>query len=150
MKHLFICALALAMVGQTAVAQTKLNRHVMAVPQTSTGSNYLVSWRMLDTDDDYTTFDVIKDGTVVASDINNSTNWLDKQGSKTTKYQIVTKKNGEVVNTTDPIMPWQDIYATLKLDRPADVTFHDKTNNYSPNDCSVADADGDGLLSVAL
>ena len=127
-----------------------LVRHVMAVPQTSTGSNYLVSWRMLDTDDDYTTFDVIKNGTVVASDINNSTNWLDKQGSKTAKYQIVTKKKGVAVETTEPVLPWQGVYNTLKLDRPADVTFHDKTSNYSPNDCSVADADGDGVLELLV
>lgn len=138
------------MVAMLTSAQTKLNRHVMAVPQTSTGTNYLVSWRMLDTDDDYTTFDVIKNGTVVAENINNSTNWLDKQGSKTAKYQIVTKRNGEVVSTTEAITPWQDVFATLKLDRPADVTFHDKTNNYSPNDCSVADADGDGTLELLV
>ena len=121
-RTLYICALALAIVTQAAVAQTKLNRHVVAVPQSASGSNYLVSWRMLDTDDDYTTFDVIKNGSVVASDINHSTNWLDKQGSKTAKYQIVTKKIGEVVSTTEAVTPWQGAFATLKLDRPADVT----------------------------
>ena len=150
MKQLYICALALAMVSVTTFAQTKLNRHVMAVPQTSSGSKYLVSWRMLDTDDDYTTFDVIKNGTVVASDINNSTNWLDEQGSKTAKYQIATKKKGNVVSTTGPVTPWQGVYNTLKLDRPADVTFHDNTCYYTPNDCSVADADGDGTLELLV
>ena len=138
------------MVAQTTVAQEKLNRHVLAVPQTSSGTNYLVSWRMLDTDDDYTTFDVIRNGTVVAADINNSTNWLDKQGSKTAKYQIVTKHKGEVVSTTEAVTPWQNVFATLKLDRPADVTFHDKTSTYTPNDCSVADADGDGVLELLV
>ena len=77
-----------------------LSRHVLAVPQSASGSKYLVSWRMLDSDDDYTTFDVIKNGTVIASNINNSTNWLDTNGSKTAKYQVVTKKRGEVVSTT--------------------------------------------------
>ncbi len=149
-RTLYICALALAMVAQTLVAQEKLNRHVMAVPQTSSGSNYLVSWRMLDTDDDYTTFDVIKNGSVIASNINNKTSYLDKSGSKTAKYQIVTKRNGETVSTTEAITPWQDVFATLALDRPADVTFHDKTNNYSPNDCSVADVDGDGTLEIVV
>ncbi len=149
-RSLYICALALAMVAQTLVAQEQLNRHVMAVPQTSSGSNYLVSWRMLDTDDDYTTFDVIKNGSVIASNINNKTSYLDTSGSKTAKYQIVTKHNGETVSTTEAITPWQDVFATLTLDRPADVTFHDKTNNYSPNDCSVADVDGDGTLEIVV
>lgn len=138
------------MVAMATFAQEKLNRHVLAVPQSTSGSHYLVSWRMLDTDDDYTTFDVIKNGTVIASDINNATCYLDKQGSKTAKYQIVTKLNGVKVDTTTPITPWQNVFATLTLDRPADVTFHDKTNTYSPNDCSVADADGDGVLELLV
>lgn len=149
MKHLIYMFL-LAVLAQTTLAQTKLNRHVMAVPQTSAGSSYLVSWRMLDTDDDYTTFDVIKDGTVVAADINNSTNYLDPQGSPTARYQVATKHHGQVVSTTEPVMPWQNVYATLRLDRPADVTFHGVVNNYSPNDCSVADVDGDGTLELLV
>ena len=139
-----------AMVAMETFAQEQLNRHVLAVPQSTSGSNYLVSWRMLDTDDDYTTFDVIKNGTVIASDINNATCYLDKQGSKTAKYQIVTKRDGVKVDTTTPIIPWQNVFATLTLNRPADVTFHDKTNTYSPNDCSVADADGDGVLELLV
>lgn len=149
-RIIYICALALAMVAQASIAQTKLNRHVMAVPQTSTGSSYLVSWRMLDTDDDYTTFDVYKNGALVASNINCSTNYLDKSGSKTAKYQIVTKQKGVAVDTTAAVTPWQGVYNTLTLDRPADVTFHDKTNSYTPNDCSVADADGDGVLELLV
>ena len=81
----------------------KLTRGVVAIPQSSSGSSYLVSWRMLDTDDDYTTFDVIKNGTVVKSDINSSTNYLDTQGSRTATYRIVTKHHGIPVDTTDAI-----------------------------------------------
>lgn len=149
-RTLYMCAMALTMVIQTVIAQEKLNRHVLAVPQTASGNNYLISWRMLDTDDDYTTFDVLKNGSVIASDINSSTNYLDRQGSKTATYQIVTKQNGVAIHTTDPIMPWQNLYATLTLERPADVIFHGNTNTYSPNDCSVADVDGDGTLELVV
>ena len=149
-RTLYICALLLLMAVQTAVAQEKLNRHVMAVPQSASGSNYLVSWRMLDTDDDYTTFDVLRNGELVASDINSSTNFLDTKGSKTAKYSIVTKRNGEKVSTTEAIMPWQNIYNTLKLDRPDGGTFHDSEYTYSPNDCSVADVDGDGNYEIVV
>ena len=101
--------------GQGGGSAENLQRHVMAVPQSASGSNYLVSWRMLDTDDDYTTFDVLKNGEVVASDINSSTNYLDTKGSKTAKYSIVTKRNGEAVSTTEAVTPWQGVYNTLKL-----------------------------------
>ena len=105
---------------------------------------------MLDTDDDYTTFDVLRNGELVASDINSSTNFLDTKGSKTAKYSIVTKRNGEKVSTTEAIMPWQNIYNTLKLDRPDGGTFHDSEYTYSPNDCSVADVDGDGNYEIVV
>ena len=155
MKHLYIGAIALALVAQTTTAQTtwrteRLQRHVIAVPQSSSGSNYLVSWRMLDTDDDYTTFDVIKNGTTVASHINNATCYLDAKGSKTSEYRIVTRRHGEPVDTTKAITPWQSVFMQLTLDRPESGTFHDITYAYTPNDCSVADVDGDGEYEILV
>ena len=149
-RTLYICALALVMAVQTAVAQEKLQRHVMAVPQAASGTGYLVTWRMLDTDDDYTTFDVIRNGQVIAKDINNSTNYRDTKGSKTAQYRIVTKQHGEAVDTTDAVTPWQDVYMQMQLDRPDGGTFHDATYDYSPNDCSVADVDGDGRYEILV
>lgn len=128
----------------------KLTRGVVAIPQSSSGSSYLVSWRMLDTDDDYTTFDVIKNGTVVKSDINSSTNYLDTQGSRTATYRIVTKHHGIPVDTTDAITPWADVFMQLRLDRPADGTFHDVDYHYAPNDCSAADVDADGEYELVV
>ena len=150
MKKIMFLLLNMVMAVSAWAGTETLVRNVVAVPQSASGSNYLVTWRMLDTDDDYTTFDVMKNGQVLKTDINNSTNYLDKTGSKTAQYQIITKKRGVPVDTTEAIMPWQGVYTTLTLDRPADVTFHDKTNNYSPNDCSVADVDGDGVLELLV
>ena len=150
MKKIMFLLLNMVMAAGAWAGTETLVRNVVAVPQSASGSNYLVTWRMLDTDDDYTTFDVMKNGQVLKTDINNSTNYLDKTGSKTAQYQIITKKRGVPVDTTEAIMPWQGVYTTLTLDRPADVTFHDKTNNYSPNDCSVADVDGDGVLELLV
>ena len=150
MKHLYFCTLAIAFTCQTAAAQTKLSRQVVAIPQSASNSKYLVSWRMLDTDDDYTTFDVLKDGIAVKTNINTSTNYLDPKGSTDSRYQIVTKQRGVPVDTTKAITPWKGLYTTLKLDRPDSTTFHGRTSTYSPNDCSVADADGDGELEIVV
>ena len=151
MRHLlYISTLAFIMLTQTIVAQEKLQRHIMAIPQSASGNSFLVSWRMLDTDDDYTTFDVLRNGEVITTDINNSTNFLDVNGSKNAKYSILTKKKGTIINTSEAITPWQDIYATVQLDRPADGAFHDVSYHYSPNDCSVADVDGDGQYEIVV
>ena len=79
------------MAVQTAVAQEKLNRHVMAVPQSASGSNFLVSWRMLDTDDDYTTFDVLRNGEVVVRKVMRLSCTYDHRlldGSAVAKFQM--------------------------------------------------------------
>lgn len=128
----------------------KLTRGVVAVPTIQNGTSYLVSWRMLDTDDDNTTFDVIKDGVTVKSNINNATCYMDTSGSPTTTYRIVTKQHGVATDTTEAITPWEDLFMQLRLDRPADGTFHDVEYSYAPNDCSAADADGDGEYELVV
>lgn len=156
MKNFLIATAALLLAPAPSSADNltwrteKLTRGVVAIPQSSTGNSYLVSWRMLETDDDYTTFDVIKNGTVVKSDINSSTNYLDTQGSRTTTYRIVTKQHGTPVDTTDAITPWTDVFMQLRLDRPAGGTFHEVEYSYAPNDCSAADADGDGEYELVV
>ena len=82
----------------TPVSQMeKLDRGVVAVPTSST-SNF-ISWRLLGTDDKAaTTFDLMRDGTVIANDLK-VTNYQDQQGSATAKYQVVTKVNGQTTGT---------------------------------------------------
>jgi len=145
-----LSALPLSSFAQDNWRTEKLGRGVVAVPQTATGSNYLVSWRFLDTDDDTTTFDVIRDGSVIAHNISNSTNYLDSKGSRYVRYQVVTRQNGEAVDTTAAIVPWGDVFMQIQLDRPDGGTFHDVEYTYSPNDCSVADVDGDGRYELVV
>ncbi|MBR5062214.1 MAG: rhamnogalacturonan lyase [Prevotella sp.] len=114
-----------------------LKRGLVVVPA-STGE--FVSWRLLGTDNDNTTFDVLRDGEVIAKDIINATCYSDKQGNASHHYQVVTKVNGEATDTTETVSPWSDVYYKLKLDRPANGTDYE----YCPNDCSVGDVDGDG------
>ena len=78
----------------TPVSQMeKLDRGLVAVP-ISSKSNF-ISWRLLGTDEKTaTTFDLLRDGTVIASDLK-VTNYQDNQGSATAKYQVVTKVNGQ-------------------------------------------------------
>ena len=122
----------------TPVSQMEnLKRGLVVVPA-STGE--FVSWRLLGTDNDNTTFDVLRDGEVIAKDIINATCYSDKQGNASHHYQVVTKVNGEATDTTETVSPWSDVYYKLKLDRPANGTDYE----YSPNDCSVGDVDGDG------
>lgn len=148
----------LSIAGQAQVTPAsqmeKLDRGVVVVP--SSASKNFISWRLLGTDHkDATTFDVIRNGETVATNLT-KTNYEDMAllEAKTAEYQIVTKVNGEAIETSKKVTPWGYKYLTLKLDRP-DGGIHakwDGANNvaydYTPNDMSVGDVDGDGAYEL--
>ncbi|MBP3849432.1 MAG: rhamnogalacturonan lyase [Prevotella sp.] len=145
----------------TPVSQMeKLDRGLVAVPVSAT-SNF-VSWRLLGTDNKAAiSFDLLRDGSVIASGLT-KTNYQDNAGSASSKYQVVTKVNGETVEISAEIQPWAAKYKTLKLDRPQGGTDSKWTNSdvtvgptsatyaYYPNDMSVGDVDGDGQYELFL
>lgn len=121
----------------TDVQQEQLGRGVIALPAQSGG--IFVSWRYLATDSENTTFDLLRNGNVVKADISTATCCTDAIGNSTYRYQVVTKVDGEAIDTTDAVTPWADYYYQLHLDKPTASGY-----TYSPNDCSVGDVDGDG------
>ena len=128
----------------------KLTRGVVALPGENGGQ--FISWRMLGTDSLNTSFDLMRDGKVIASDLRNSTNFTDFGGTSESQYQVVTKVGGRVTETSESVKPWGDVYKVLQLNRPADGV--DEVNgepySYTPNDCSAGDVDGDGEYELIL
>ena len=122
----------------------KLDRGVVVLPNNGRTPGCFVSWRLLGTDDARTVFDVLRDGEVIASDLE-ATNFVDREGSNAAKYQVVAKVNGKVVETSPATTRWAQRYLTLPLDRPATGALG---GTYSPNDCSVGDVDGDGQYEI--
>ena len=124
----------------TPVSQMeRLDRGVIAIPATSGGM--FVSWRMLGTDDeDATTFDILRNGVAVSRNAYR-TNYVDKSGSNTSKYQIVTKVNGEPVDTSLAVQGLSTVYKQIVLQQPP---AGEQGGTYAPNDMSVGDVDGDG------
>ncbi|MDE5783814.1 MAG: rhamnogalacturonan lyase [Prevotella sp.] len=129
----------------TPVSQMeRLDRGVVALTAAGGKGNF-VSWRFLGTDDESTTtFDLLRDGNKIASDLY-TTNYVDAGGTATSSYQVVTKVNGEIVSTGEAATAWGNTYKILNLDRPATGA---NGGNYSPNDCSVGDVDGDGQYEI--
>jgi rhamnogalacturonan endolyase len=121
----------------------KLDRGLIAFPTTS--GKCFVSWRLLGTDNQNTTFELLKNGRLIKRDIYQTTS-LTAPGSKTDTFQIVTLQNGVPVDTTAEVTPWDNSYLALKLDRPAKMNG----KAYFPNDMSVGDVDGDGTYELIV
>lgn len=135
----------------TPVSQMeKLSRGVVVVPSAN-GNGRFISWRMLGTDNDSTYFEVLCDGFRLKGNIKDVTSVTDPTGYANSKYQVVACQQGGVRDTTDAVTSWKDIYYSLPLDKPADLTMPDGTTcSYTPNDCSVGDVDGDGNYEIIL
>ena len=129
----------------------KLTRGVVVVPRNSGPcNNYLVSWRMFASDNDYTTFDVMRNGKIIKSDLNNATSFLDTEGSAEYVYQVVTKQHGVPVDTTEGVKPWSDVYMQLHITPPPAGSYRGLNYSYTSSDCSAGDADGDGDYEIVV
>ena len=129
----------------TPVSQMeRLDRAPVAM-RAKTGGNFL-SWRILGTDADGTTFEVLCNGRSVEKGLFRS-NYEHASGNVGDSYRIVTRVDGVVVDTTEAVKPWTDSYMQLKLNRPATGA---NGGEYSPNDCSVGDVDGDGKYELIV
>jgi rhamnogalacturonan endolyase len=144
---ILLATTALGMNAQvTPVSQMeKLDRGLVSVPVTSSGKTQLVSWRLLGTDNkDATTFDLLRDGEVIASDLK-VTNFKDTKGSPSAQYQVKVKVNGEETEQTSAVTPWEKKYRLLQLEQPE---VGEQGGEYTPNDMSVGDVDGDGQYEL--
>lgn len=144
MKRLVLFLLSLLAI-HTAMAQSsweRLNRGLVAIKN---GNKTFVSWRVLASDAPDVTFDLLRNGTVVKSGLTVSNAELSTYVAGA-RYQVVARLQGEEQERSEEVTAWDNIYTTLKLDRPASQADY----HYFPNDCSVADLDGDGQYEIVV
>ena len=121
----------------------KLDRGFIVIKQGF--SKCFASWRLLGTDDENTTFEILKNGESLIKNIYQTTSVSDLSGKQTDEFQLVTYQNGKIANTSKPITRWEDRCLKISLIKP---TNGEQGGEYSPNDCSVGDVDGDGQYEI--
>nr|WP_223292430.1 rhamnogalacturonan lyase [Salipaludibacillus neizhouensis] len=161
-KHYFKVAAVInekeAEISETVVSDTKnefniqlenLDRGLVAIPQ-SQGT--FLSWRLLGhevtgfSENGMTgaDFNVYRDGKKIAF-IKKSTNFLDVDGSSAAEYSVAAVVDGEELDVSDSVTPWEEEYFDLPLQKPADgITPAGEKYTYHANDMSVGDVNGDG------
>jgi len=147
-----------------------LDRGLVAV---KVSNGVFLSWRVLGNEKE-TTFNVYRNGTLIKSvSAAEATNFTDTQGAATSKYVVKAVVNGiEEDQGSKEVTPWalqSQPYMTIQLNLPPGGTtppsYFDNRNSssreiipypdgenytYVPNDCSVADLDGDGEYELIV
>ena len=141
-KMLTLGLLSLMLTTKSAAQLEKLDRGLVAVKN---GNSTMVSWRLLRTDAENTTFDLLRGEATIAQNLTVS-NYTDAGGTDASEYRVVTRQDGVATDTTEAVRRWSDIYRHVTLDRPASQPGY----HYFPNDCSVADLDGDGQYELVI
>ncbi|MFA9558249.1 rhamnogalacturonan lyase [Evansella sp. AB-rgal1] len=135
--------------GGKKIQLEHLDRGLVAV---ATTDGVFLNWRLLGNEvTGYSSngligsdFNVYRDDTLVAT-VTDSTNFLDKEGTETSEYHVCAVENGQEVDKSKKVLPWENSYYDLPLQKPADgVTPAGEKYTYSANDMSVGDIDGDG------
>ncbi|MBQ8821562.1 MAG: dockerin [Lachnospiraceae bacterium] len=131
----------------TARQMEALSRGLVAV---KTNGGVFLSWRLLGTESYSTKFNVYRNGVKIASNISDSTNYLDTSGSSNASYMVRAVVNGTETNQSDTVTPWSNNYKDVPINKPANTTLNGSTVTYSANDATVADVDGDGEYEIIL
>jgi len=131
----------------------KLDRGLVAV---KTPDGVYLSWRLLReevrgaekerlTGADFT---VLRDGKEIAF-VTDSTNYLDPDGTAEAEYAVAAVLDGKTLPPCSAVRPWANGYLDIPLHKPeGGVTPKGDPYEYTANDLSVGDIDGDGQLEL--
>jgi rhamnogalacturonan endolyase len=116
----------------------------------ATSNGVFVSWRMLGTEADNVAYNVYRNGSkLTASPLAASTHYIDTAGSANATYRVAAVVGGVEQPLSGASAVWAQQHLAVKLQRPAGGTTPDGVAyDYSPNDVSVGDVDGDGSYEL--
>ena len=145
MKKLLLLALmALMSVGMQAQRVIdKLDRGIVAVKTTG---GIFVSWR-IQSDEYYdVTYNLYRDGAVIAENLKTS-NYTDAAGTSSSSYAVEAVKRGIQQTKSAAVKPWVSNSNYLEIAPKHDQSI---TSTLIPNDACCADVDGDGVVEILL
>lgn len=131
-----------------------LNRGLVAA---NTGTGMQLTWRILATDAENTSYKLYKNGTLLTEvAAGAASNYFDKGGTAADTYTIDTYVGAACVDKGSPATVFgtknsgqSGAYFDINTQKPADQTMPDgSTCSYTENDCSVGDIDGDGVYEI--
>ena len=143
-KLLLLAFMAMMSVGMQAQRVIdKLDRGIVAVKTTG---GIFVSWR-IQSDEYYdVTYNLYRDGAVIAENLKTS-NYTDAVGTSSSSYAVEAVKRGIKQTKSAAVKPWASNSNYLEIAPKHDQSI---TSVLVPNDACCADVDGDGEVEILL
>ncbi|MPQ31412.1 hypothetical protein E4V42_08170 [Clostridium estertheticum] len=139
-------------VGAKVVLKRQMENIDRGINAVKAANGVLVSWRLLGTEAQDLEFDVYRDNVKINSKpIKSSTNYLDAKGTTTSKYYVRTIGGKSKESQSETVTAWENNYKELPIRKPAaGINKAGEIYDYTANDASVADLDGDGKYEIVL
>ena len=122
----------------------KLSRGLVA---TKASSGVFVSWRMLGEEYYDVKYNLYYNGTKIASNLT-KTNYSHSAGTTSGSYQVAAVVRGVEQEKCPAVKPWASNCLTIPTQKITGRNGADVTGNYSLNDISLGDVDGDGIPAL--
>lgn len=130
-------------------AENIVDRSLIAMKTTE---GVYLSWRALLKDPQNMSFNVYRDGQRINfAPVSKSTNYVDSAGTIDSTYYVKAVVNEVETEQSNTVTVLANNYFDIKLDKPASGTTPlGETYEYSANDASVGDLDGDGKYELVV
>ena len=145
MKKAFFLSFLLLASCLTAFGQRKTDRLDRGLIAIQTTNGVYCSWRILGEEYYDVKYNLYRDGTKIASDLDVS-NYTDASGSAGSLYTVkaVVRGTEQAASKEEEATVWNQNYLEITPDHGS------LTSTYIPNDACMADVDGDGELEILM
>ncbi len=119
-----------------------LDRGLVALPS---GSGNFVSWRIMGEEYYDVEYNLYRDGVKLNSVPLKVSNYNDTKGTSVSKYQVAAVVRGVEQEKCAEVTRWNNGYLEIPMQPVVNRNGQNVTSNYTLNDVSLADVDGDGI-----
>lgn len=134
--------LAMSCVAMAQRATDVLDRGLVALPS---GSGNFVSWRIMGEEYYDVEYNLYRDGVKLNPVPLKVSNFTDNKGTAASKYQVAPVVRGVEQEKCAEVTRWNNGYLDIPMQPVINRNGQNVTSNYTLNDVSLADVNGDGI-----
>ena len=139
---LLFVSLVISFVAMAQRVTDKLDRGLVALPS---GSGNFVSWRIMGEEYYDVEYNLYRDGVKLNAVPLKVSNYTDTKGTSSSKYQVAAVVRGVEQDKCAEVTRWNNGYLDIPMQPVINRNGQVVTSNYTLNDVSLADVDGDGI-----